>query len=270
MSAQVLVIGGGLSGLTAARALHRAGIGVQLIEARDRLGGRILSVDASGIGSGPFDLGPSWFWPGMQPGFGHFVKAMGVESFPQADAGDLLFQRGPGSVQRYRSCQVGSGPGGHRRVGRRATVPRRLNFQGPRSGRSSLRQRPTGQGRSALRHVRSGTKGAYEWSEHGTRPGRPCRARSPTNRHALCAWDRSSCAQFQSLSAGCRGATENRCSGIAPPNRHCRFWGAKDRAGLRQLPAHRLPSFPRAGIVPIDDLVELERQQPITGADIRQ
>lgn len=101
MSAQVLVIGGGLSGLTAARALHQAGIGFRLIEARDRLGGRILSVDTSGSGPGPFDLGPSWFWPGMQPDFGHFVQAEGVNSFPQADAGDLLFQRGPGSVQRY-------------------------------------------------------------------------------------------------------------------------------------------------------------------------
>jgi len=105
MSAQVIIIGGGLSGLTAARALHRAGIGVLLIEARDRLGGRILSVDASGNSSGPFDLGPSWFWPDMQPGFGHFVNGAGVASFPQADAGDLLFQRGPGSVQRYPGMQ---------------------------------------------------------------------------------------------------------------------------------------------------------------------
>jgi len=58
MSAQVLVIGGGLAGLTAARALHRAGVGFQLIEARERLGGRILSTDATGDGMGPFDLGP--------------------------------------------------------------------------------------------------------------------------------------------------------------------------------------------------------------------
>ncbi len=101
MSAQVLVIGGGLSGLTAARALHRAGIGFQLIEARDRLGGRILSVDATGRGVGPFDLGPSWFWSGMQPAFGDFVQEMGVASFPQADAGDLLFQSGHGPAQRY-------------------------------------------------------------------------------------------------------------------------------------------------------------------------
>ncbi len=101
MLPQVLVIGGGLSGLTAAQALHRAGIDFQLIEARDRLGGRILSVDASGNGAGPFDLGPSWFWPGMHPDFGHFVAATGVNSFPQADAGDLVFQRGPASLQRY-------------------------------------------------------------------------------------------------------------------------------------------------------------------------
>jgi monoamine oxidase len=94
MSTQVLIIGGGLSGLTAARALHRAGVGFQLIEARDRLGGRILSVDG-------FDLGPSWFWPDMQPDFAGFVQRSGVTSFPQADAGDLLFQRGLGSVQRY-------------------------------------------------------------------------------------------------------------------------------------------------------------------------
>jgi monoamine oxidase len=101
MSAKVLVIGGGLSGLTAARALHRAGIGFQLIEVRDRLGGRILSVDATGIGVGPFDLGPSWFWPGMQSAFGDFVQSTGVVSFPQTDAGDLLFQPGHGPPQRY-------------------------------------------------------------------------------------------------------------------------------------------------------------------------
>jgi monoamine oxidase len=105
MSAQVLIIGGGLSGLTAARALHQAGIAFQLIEARDRLGGRILSVYATGSGAGAFDLGPSWFWPGMQPDFGGFVQATRVASFPQADAGDLMFQRGQGPAQRYPGMQ---------------------------------------------------------------------------------------------------------------------------------------------------------------------
>lgn len=74
--------------------LHRAGIAFQLVEARDRLGGRILSVDG-------FDLGPAWFWPEMQPEFAAFVQGLGVRVFPQAEAGDVMVQRGPGPAQRY-------------------------------------------------------------------------------------------------------------------------------------------------------------------------
>ena len=45
---EVAILGGGLAGLNAARLLHRAGIDFQLLEARDRLGGRILTVDETG------------------------------------------------------------------------------------------------------------------------------------------------------------------------------------------------------------------------------
>lgn len=56
----VTIIGGGLAGLQAARLLHEAGIGFRIFEARDRLGGRILSTDASGRPTEDgFDLGPS-------------------------------------------------------------------------------------------------------------------------------------------------------------------------------------------------------------------
>jgi monoamine oxidase len=103
----VLIIGGGLAGLTAARLLHHAGIAFQLLEARDRLGGRILSTDASGeVSNDGFDLGPSWFWPGMQPEMGALVAELGLSHFPQHSDGDVIYQRMPGEApQRYRSMR---------------------------------------------------------------------------------------------------------------------------------------------------------------------
>ena len=46
---RVLVVGGGVSGLTAAYHLHRDGADVTLLEASQRPGGRIGSVDVGGI-----------------------------------------------------------------------------------------------------------------------------------------------------------------------------------------------------------------------------
>jgi monoamine oxidase len=43
----VAILGGGLAGLHSARLLHAAGVGFRLFQARDRLGGRILSADAA-------------------------------------------------------------------------------------------------------------------------------------------------------------------------------------------------------------------------------
>ncbi|KAJ6369481.1 hypothetical protein OIU76_027831 [Salix suchowensis] len=53
----VIVIGGGISGLAAARILHDASFKVVLLESRDRLGGRIHTDYSFGY---PVDLGASW------------------------------------------------------------------------------------------------------------------------------------------------------------------------------------------------------------------
>lgn len=45
---KIVVIGGGLAGLTAAYRLQQKGMDVELYEARDRVGGRVLTVDVSG------------------------------------------------------------------------------------------------------------------------------------------------------------------------------------------------------------------------------
>lgn len=54
---KVLVIGAGAAGLTAARLLQQKGIRVIVLEARDRIGGRIHSRKVGGV---PIDLGATW------------------------------------------------------------------------------------------------------------------------------------------------------------------------------------------------------------------
>lgn len=100
----VVIVGGGLSGLTAAYALHRVGIDFVLLEARGRLGGRVLTVDAAGaVSDDGFDLGPSWFWPDMQPAIATLVTELGLKSFGQQTEGDVMFHRmSRERAQRYR------------------------------------------------------------------------------------------------------------------------------------------------------------------------
>jgi monoamine oxidase len=54
---EVVVVGGGAAGVAAARRLREAGVDALIVEARDRLGGRALSVEAGGY---PIDLGCGW------------------------------------------------------------------------------------------------------------------------------------------------------------------------------------------------------------------
>ena len=100
----VLIVGGGLAGLTAARRLHHLGVDFRLIEARQRLGGRILSVDGGGaVAADGFDLGPSWFWPDTQPAMNALVGELGLTAFPQNTEGDIVVHRiSREKPQRYR------------------------------------------------------------------------------------------------------------------------------------------------------------------------
>ena len=100
---QVAIIGGGLAGLFAARLLQAADVAYVLLEARDRFGGRILTVDESGRPAGDgFDLGPSWYWPRLQPAIAELIAELGLPAFGQNSSGDVIFERmsreGP---QRY-------------------------------------------------------------------------------------------------------------------------------------------------------------------------
>jgi monoamine oxidase len=94
MQTSVAIVGGGLAGLHTARLLQAAGIDFLLFEARDRLGGRILSTGEDGQASDDgFDLGPSWFWPETQPAIAALVDKLGLAAFAQHSDGDVMFER---------------------------------------------------------------------------------------------------------------------------------------------------------------------------------
>ncbi|MGV1941125.1 flavin monoamine oxidase family protein [Agrobacterium sp. 22-211-1] len=103
-SYDVAIVGAGLAGLYAARGLYAAGVDFVVIEARDRIGGRILTADGSGLpNEDGFDLGPSWYWPEMQPAMAELVSEVGLKSFPQNSDGDVVFERmSRERPQRYR------------------------------------------------------------------------------------------------------------------------------------------------------------------------
>lgn len=84
-----IVVGAGVSGLTLAGKLQSAGHDYLLIEARERLGGRVDTVPASSTAVAA-DLGPSWFWPATQPRITRLIAELGLACFPQHDSGTVL------------------------------------------------------------------------------------------------------------------------------------------------------------------------------------
>lgn len=96
----VVIVGGGLAGLTAADDLHRAGVAVQVIEARAAVGGRIRTITPEGLGEGAwFDLGATWHWSN-QPAIQELAGSLGLETFPQYRDGLALVEDPPGSPAR--------------------------------------------------------------------------------------------------------------------------------------------------------------------------
>lgn len=107
----IVIVGGGISGLAAAWQLQTAGLKVVLLEARKRVGGRILTLDkqaGGGLGA-QCDMGPSWFWQG-QPLIAGLLEKFEISHYEQFSDGQVLFQSPDGAVKQLneRSPMTGA------------------------------------------------------------------------------------------------------------------------------------------------------------------
>ncbi|WP_062993090.1 flavin monoamine oxidase family protein [Nocardia anaemiae] len=95
--ADVIVVGAGLAGLTAARAMRAQGLDVHVLEARDRVGGRTVNHD---IGDGHIVEAGGQFVGPTQDHVLKLAAELGVDTFPAYDSGANTYVKN-GKARRF-------------------------------------------------------------------------------------------------------------------------------------------------------------------------
>jgi monoamine oxidase len=96
--ADVAIVGAGLSGLAAAWELRQLGHSAVVLEARDRVGGRLLNHELGN--GGVVEVGGQWVGPSQDAALG-LAAELGLETFPTHVEGDSVIEY-RGRVRRYR------------------------------------------------------------------------------------------------------------------------------------------------------------------------
>ncbi|MCZ4408175.1 NAD(P)/FAD-dependent oxidoreductase [Cryomorphaceae bacterium 1068] len=116
-----IIVGAGISGLLTAYRLHQAGLAYTILEARERLGGRINTISTSD--GTPVEMGATWFGNQHQ----HLIALLdelGLGGFEQYMKGTAFFQ--PFSTSPAESIQVPSQPPSYRIAGGTSQIIRTL------------------------------------------------------------------------------------------------------------------------------------------------
>ncbi|GJF10910.1 monoamine oxidase [Mycolicibacterium cyprinidarum] len=101
--ADVIVVGAGISGLIAARTLLGAGLTPLILEADERVGGRILTEEVMpGL---PVELGAQWIGDTHHRMFA-LAAELGVQTYPQYDEGESSYDLVGSGVMRGNAFQA--------------------------------------------------------------------------------------------------------------------------------------------------------------------
>jgi monoamine oxidase len=103
LEADVVIVGAGLSGMIAARTVLAAGLAPLVLEADQRVGGRILTEEvAPGL---PVELGAQWIGDTHERMF-RLAAELGVETYPQYDEGETSYDLGGSGMLRENEFHV--------------------------------------------------------------------------------------------------------------------------------------------------------------------
>ncbi|TFC33258.1 FAD-dependent oxidoreductase [Cryobacterium sp. TMT2-14] len=93
----IVIIGAGASGLTAATELRKTGLTVAVLEARDRVGGRLHTDDINGA---MLEIGGQWVSPD-QDALKETIAELGLETFARYREGESVYINAAGERTRF-------------------------------------------------------------------------------------------------------------------------------------------------------------------------